>query len=83
MGIVLLHADHVQACAETYIGLVEMGVGVIPGGGGTKEMAKRASDAYFLEIFNYQLLKKIFKYRNGKGSHISTRRYRIRSIIKK
>jgi len=42
-----LHADHVQAAAETYIGLVEMGVGVIPGGGGTKEMAKRASDAYF------------------------------------
>ncbi|MEC9208870.1 MAG: 3-hydroxyacyl-CoA dehydrogenase/enoyl-CoA hydratase family protein [Bacteroidota bacterium] len=44
---IALHADHVQAAAETYIGLVEMGVGVIPGGGGTKEMAKRASDAYF------------------------------------
>ena len=42
-----LHADHVQASAETYIGLVEMGVGVIPGGGGTKEMARRASKAYF------------------------------------
>ena len=37
-----LHADHVQAAAETYIGLVEMGVGVIPGGGGTKEMAKKS-----------------------------------------
>ena len=44
---IALHADHVQASAETYIGLVEMGVGVIPGGGGTKEMAKRASQAYF------------------------------------
>ena len=44
---IALHADHVQASAETYIGLVEMGVGVIPGGGGTKEMAKRASEAYF------------------------------------
>ena len=44
---IALHADHVQAAAETYIGLVEMGVGVIPAGGGTKEMAKRASDAYF------------------------------------
>ena len=44
---IALHADHVQASAETYIGLVEMGVGVIPAGGGTKEMAKRASDAYF------------------------------------
>ena len=36
-----------QASAETYIGLVEMGVGLIPGGGGTKEMAKRASESYF------------------------------------
>jgi len=44
---IALHADHVQASAETYIGLVEMGVGVIPGGGGTKEMARRASQAYF------------------------------------
>jgi 3-hydroxyacyl-CoA dehydrogenase len=35
------------ASAETYIGLVEVGVGLIPGGGGTKEMALRASDAYY------------------------------------
>lgn len=40
-----LHADAVQAAAETYIGLVEVGVGVIPGGGGTKEMAVRVADA--------------------------------------
>lgn len=39
-----LHADKVCAAAETYIGLVELGVGVIPGGGGTKEFALRASD---------------------------------------
>lgn len=39
-----LHADRVQAAAESYIGLVEVGVGVIPGGGGTKEMALRVSD---------------------------------------
>lgn len=39
-----LHADVVCAAAETYIGLVEMGVGLIPGGGGTKEFALRASD---------------------------------------
>ncbi|MBC9913558.1 3-hydroxyacyl-CoA dehydrogenase/enoyl-CoA hydratase family protein [Chitinophaga varians] len=38
-----LHADKVQAAAETYIGLVELGVGLIPGGGGTKEMTLRAS----------------------------------------
>jgi 3-hydroxyacyl-CoA dehydrogenase len=41
-----LHADKVQAAAETYIGLVELGVGLIPGGGGTKEMALRASLEY-------------------------------------
>ncbi|CAN5265139.1 3-hydroxyacyl-CoA dehydrogenase/enoyl-CoA hydratase family protein [soil metagenome] len=39
-----LHADKVQAAAETYIGLVELGVGLIPGGGGTKEFTLRASD---------------------------------------
>lgn len=44
---IALHADHVQASAETYIGLVEMGVGVIPGGGGTKAMAERASNSFF------------------------------------
>ena len=38
-----LHADRIQAAAETYMGLVEVGVGVIPGGGGTKEMALRVS----------------------------------------
>ncbi len=40
-----LHADVAQAAAETYIGLVEVGVGLIPGGGGTKELTKRVSDA--------------------------------------
>ena len=42
-----LHADAVQCAAETYMGLVELGVGLIPGGGGTKEMALRASDAFY------------------------------------
>ncbi len=41
-----LHADFVQLNAETYMGLVEFGVGVIPGGGGSKEFALRASDEY-------------------------------------
>ena len=41
---ICLHADKVIANAETYIGLVEFGVGVIPGGGGTKEFAVRLSD---------------------------------------
>jgi 3-hydroxyacyl-CoA dehydrogenase len=39
-----LHSDKVCAAAETYIGLVELGVGVIPGGGGTKEFVLRAAD---------------------------------------
>nr|WP_321228364.1 3-hydroxyacyl-CoA dehydrogenase/enoyl-CoA hydratase family protein [uncultured Psychroserpens sp.] len=41
-----LHADKVVAAAETYMGLVEFGVGVIPGGGGSKEMALRAQDLF-------------------------------------
>ena len=41
-----LHADRVLAHAETYMGLVELGVGLIPAGGGTKEMAVRCSDMY-------------------------------------
>ena len=39
-----LHADKVIPAAESYIGLVELGVGLIPGGGGTKEFALRAAD---------------------------------------
>ncbi|MBS1638406.1 MAG: 3-hydroxyacyl-CoA dehydrogenase/enoyl-CoA hydratase family protein [Bacteroidetes bacterium] len=42
---ICLHSDKVVAHAETYIGLVEFGVGVIPGGGGTKEFAVRLSDS--------------------------------------
>lgn len=43
---ICLHADMVVAHAETYIGLVEFGVGVIPGGGGTKEFAVRLADSF-------------------------------------
>jgi 3-hydroxyacyl-CoA dehydrogenase len=42
---IALHGARVQAAAETYIGLVEVGVGLIPAGGGTKEMLARAMDA--------------------------------------
>jgi 3-hydroxyacyl-CoA dehydrogenase len=41
----VLHAAHVQAAAEAYIGLVEVGVGLIPAGGGTKEMLARAMES--------------------------------------
>ena len=41
---ICLHGDRVQAAAESYIGLVEVGVGLIPAGGGTKELLIRAMD---------------------------------------
>lgn len=43
----LMHCDAAVVAAESYIGLVEVGIGVIPGGGGTKEFAVRASDQFF------------------------------------
>jgi len=55
-----LHADHVQLNAETYMGLVEFGVGVIPGGGGTKEFALRASDEYKDDQIVQNVLKERF-----------------------
>jgi len=56
---VVLHADRVQAAAETYIGLVEVGVGLIPAGGGTKEMTARASEG--LSAPGAELLPRIQK----------------------
>lgn len=44
---IAMHCDAVVAAAESYIGLVEVGVGVLPGGGGTKEFAVRTSDKFF------------------------------------
>jgi 3-hydroxyacyl-CoA dehydrogenase len=41
---IMLHADRVQASAESYIGLVEVGVGLIPAGGGSKEMIARTAE---------------------------------------
>jgi 3-hydroxyacyl-CoA dehydrogenase len=41
----VLHADRVRAAGETYIGLVEVGVGIIPAGGGTKELLVRVMDS--------------------------------------
>ncbi len=42
----MMHCDRVVAAAESYIGLVEVGVGLIPGGGGTKEFALRISESF-------------------------------------
>ncbi len=55
-----LHADRVVAAAETYIGLVEFGVGVIPGGGGSKEMALRASDTFMKDDVELNRLQEYF-----------------------
>ncbi len=57
---VCLHADKVQASAETYIGLVEVGVGIIPAAGGTKEMTLRASDSYAEGALEFPELQKRF-----------------------
>ena len=43
---IVMHSDAAMAAAETYIGLVEVGVGLIPAGGGTKEFALRAADSF-------------------------------------
>ena len=55
-----LHADKVVASAETYIGMVEFAVGLIPGGGGSKEFSLRASDAYSEGNIDEQILKEYF-----------------------
>lgn len=50
---VCLHADCIQAAAETYLGLVEVGVGLIPAGGGTKELLVRHGDAAAFETIGF------------------------------
>lgn len=55
-----LHADMVVAAAETYIGLVEFGVGVIPGGGGSKEMTLRAADTFHKDDVELNRLREHF-----------------------
>ncbi len=59
----VLHADRAVAAAETYIGLVEVGVGLIPGGGGTKEMAVRAFEAIedIPSLDQFEILKRNFE----------------------
>jgi 3-hydroxyacyl-CoA dehydrogenase len=58
----ILHAARIRAAAETYMGLVEAGVGLIPAGGGTKEMLIRAMDAVSPEpeADPFLLLKEVF-----------------------
>ena len=56
----VMHSDIAVAAAETYIGLVEFGVGVIPGGGGSKEMALRASDLFRKNDVELNVLQEYF-----------------------
>ncbi len=60
---VSLHASKIQAAAEAYIGLVETGVGLIPGGGGTKEMLIRANEhaASGEDLDLFHALKPVFE----------------------
>lgn len=55
-----MHSDRAVVAAETYIGLVEFGVGVIPGGGGSKEMALRASDTFHKNDVELNVLQEYF-----------------------
>lgn len=58
-----LHGDAVQAHAETYMGLVETGVGLIPGGGGTKELLMRFTSELqqYEEIDLFSAVRRAFK----------------------
>ena len=56
-----LHCDHVVAAGETYIGLVEAGVGLLPGAAGTKEMTRRASDEFGIGDPKLPTLSKYFQ----------------------
>jgi len=60
---IVLHGDRAAAAAETYMGMVEVGVGLIPGGGGTKEMAVRAAEAVadLPELEQFAVVKRNFE----------------------
>lgn len=69
-----MHADAVVAAAESYIGLVEVGVGIIPGGGGTKEFALRLSDEISREG-DVQIPRLIDKFKTIATAQVATSAY--------
>ncbi|MDB5272298.1 MAG: fadB [Chitinophagaceae bacterium] len=73
-----LHADHVQALSETYIGLVEFGVGLIPAGGGTKELTLRVSDSF--EDGDIQLNNLKNAYMNIAMAKVATSAYEAKAM---
>lgn len=70
---ILMHTDAAVCHAESYIGLVEVGVGLIPGGGGTKEFALRASELFFEG--DVQIPTLIDKFRTIATATVSTSAY--------
>jgi 3-hydroxyacyl-CoA dehydrogenase len=73
-----LHADKIVAHAETYMGLVEFGVGLIPAGGGTKEMALRCSDMYQAGDTELNILQSAFM--NIAQAKVSTSAYEAKAM---
>ena len=73
-----LHADKIVAHSETYMGLVEFGVGIIPAGGGTKEMALRCSDMYQNGDTELNILQTAFM--NIAQAKVSTSAYEARNM---
>lgn len=73
-----LHADRIQAHAETYMGLVEFGVGVIPAGGGSKEMTLRASDSYEPGDVEFNKLQEYFM--NIGTAKVGTSAHEVRKL---
>jgi len=66
----IMHCDAAMTSAESYIGLVEVGVGLIPGGGGTKEFALRASDEFHKDEVKIPVL--VDKFRNIAMANVAT-----------
>ncbi len=75
-----LHAARIHAATEAYIGLVEVGVGLIPGGGGTKEMLIRSNEhaAAAEDIDLFHALKPVFQ--NIATAKVSTSAEEARSL---
>ncbi|MXV37932.1 3-hydroxyacyl-CoA dehydrogenase [Flavobacteriaceae bacterium Ap0902] len=75
---ITLHADKVVAAVETYIGLVEFGVGVIPGGGGSKELTRRAGMSYEKDDVKTNRLREA--YMNIAMAKVATSAYEAKNL---
>ncbi|PWJ39120.1 3-hydroxyacyl-CoA dehydrogenase/enoyl-CoA hydratase family protein [Sediminitomix flava] len=73
-----LHSDAIQAHTETYMGLVEVGVGLIPAGGGTKELTLRVSDRYMNGDVEFNALQEAFM--NIATAKVATSAYEMKEM---